>query len=133
MTPQETDPDLPVSVQESPAEAWVTVACCRAGATECGSACMGPFEGGHHYLLYLHHSLASGQTTGREHSPAHQQKIGLKIKAQPRPSEQDPVSPTVSVSHQETPISLLSLPVRASYPYLQSKTNQAENTDHNFV
>ena len=40
VTPQETDPDLPVSVQESPAEAWVTVACCRAGATECGSACM---------------------------------------------------------------------------------------------
>ena len=28
---------------------------------------------------YLHHSLASGQTTGREHSPTHQQKIGLKI------------------------------------------------------
>ena len=24
MTPQETDPDLPVSVQESPAEAWVS-------------------------------------------------------------------------------------------------------------
>ena len=23
MTPQETDPDLPVSIQESPAEAWV--------------------------------------------------------------------------------------------------------------
>ena len=23
VTPQETDPDLPVSVQESPAEAWV--------------------------------------------------------------------------------------------------------------
>ena len=45
---QETDPDLPVSVQESPVEAWVN-------------------------------SLASGQTIGREHSPAHQQKIGLKI------------------------------------------------------
>ena len=30
-----------------------------------------------HYLHYLHHSLASGQTTGREHSP--QQRIGLKI------------------------------------------------------
>ena len=40
---------------------------------------MGPFEGGHHYLYYLHHSLASGQATGREHSFAHQQKIGLKI------------------------------------------------------
>ena len=24
VTPQETDPDLPVSVQESPAEAWVS-------------------------------------------------------------------------------------------------------------
>ena len=27
----------------------------------------------------VHHSLASGQTTGREHNPAHQEKIGLKI------------------------------------------------------
>ena len=45
---QETDPDLPVSVQESPVEAWVN-------------------------------SLASGQTIGREHSLAHQQKMGLKI------------------------------------------------------
>ena len=26
VTPQETDPDLPVSVQESPAEAWVGTA-----------------------------------------------------------------------------------------------------------
>ena len=38
-----------------------------------------PFEGGHHYLHYLHHSLASGQIIGREHSPALQQKVGLKI------------------------------------------------------
>ena len=38
-----------------------------------------PFEGGHHYLHYLHNTLASDQTTGREHRPAHQQKIGLKI------------------------------------------------------
>ena len=62
-TPKQTNPDLPVSVQESPAEAWVS-----------SSAGMGPFEGGHHYLHYLHdlhHSLASGQITGREHSPAH--------------------------------------------------------------
>ena len=38
VTPQETDPDLPGSVQESPVEAWVLVACCRAGGTECSSA-----------------------------------------------------------------------------------------------
>ena len=33
----------------------------------------GPSEGGRHYLHHLHHSLASGQTTGREHSPFHKQ------------------------------------------------------------
>ena len=37
-----------------------------------------PFQGSHHYCHYPYHSLASGQTTGREHSPTHQQNIGLK-------------------------------------------------------
>ena len=46
MTPQETDPDLSVSVRESPAEAWVGGGCCRVGGTECCSVCRGPFEGG---------------------------------------------------------------------------------------
>ena len=55
MTPQETDPDLPVSVQESLAEAWSAVACCRVGDNEYSSANMGHFEGGPHYLHYLHH------------------------------------------------------------------------------
>ena len=32
MTPQGTEADLPMSVQESLAEAWVTVACRRVGA-----------------------------------------------------------------------------------------------------
>ena len=74
MTPQETE-----GVQESLAEACVSGGLCRVGGTECGSVCMGPLEGGCHYLHYLHQSLTSGQTTGREHSPAHQQKIGLQI------------------------------------------------------
>ena len=43
------------------------------------SACMGHFEGDHHYLHYLQHSVASGQITGREYSPTLKQKIGLKI------------------------------------------------------
>ena len=46
MNPQETDPDVPLSVPESPAEVRSMVACCRVGGTECSSACMGPFEGG---------------------------------------------------------------------------------------
>ena len=79
VTRQETDPDLPVSVQKSPAEVWVSGGLLQGRGTECSSECMGPFEGGHYYLHYLHHSLASGQTTGRELSPANQQKFGLKI------------------------------------------------------
>ena len=31
-----------------------------------------PFKGGCHYLHYLHHSLVTGQITGRERSPTHQ-------------------------------------------------------------
>ena len=75
-----------------------------------------------HYLHYLHHGLASGQTTGREHSPTHQQKVWLKIYwAWPSPSEQDPVSPSVSLSHQEVSISLLPYP---------SEGRQNENHNH---
>ena len=37
------------------------VACCRVGGTECSSTFMRSFEGGHHYLHYLHHSLAPGK------------------------------------------------------------------------
>ena len=55
VTPQETDPDLPGSVQESPADVWVGGGLLQVGGTECSSACMVPFEGGHHYLHYLHH------------------------------------------------------------------------------
>ena len=68
----------------------LVVACCRVRGTECGIVSTGRFEGGCHYLHYLHHSLASGQTTGREHSLIHKQNIGLKIYwAWPCTSEQD--------------------------------------------
>ena len=35
-----------------------TVAYFRVGGTKCSSVCMGPLEGGCHYLHYLHSSLA---------------------------------------------------------------------------
>ena len=112
------------------------VACCRVWGTEFSSACMEPFEGGHHYLHYLHHSVASGQATGREHSPTQQQKIGLKIYwTWPHPSEQDPVSPSDFLSYQEASISLWSLSVRGQTewkPQSQS-TNQSDHMDHSLV
>ena len=47
MTPQETDPDLPMRVQESLAEVWIGGGLLQAGGTGYSSTCMGPFEGGH--------------------------------------------------------------------------------------
>ena len=35
------------------------VACCRVGGTECSSTYKGFFDGGHHYLHYLHHTNIS--------------------------------------------------------------------------
>ena len=51
------------------------VACCRVGDTECSSRCMGPFEGGRHYLHYLHHSLVSGQQQGGNTAPPVNRKV----------------------------------------------------------
>ena len=105
------------------------VACFRVRGTEYRSVCMGPFEGGHHYLSYLHHSLASGQAIGREHSPVHQQKIELKIYwAWPHPSEQDPVSPRCPSTSPQSVSPIRKLP-QASYPY-PSEGRQNENHNH---
>ena len=79
VTAQETDPDLPIHVQKSPMEVCVSGGQMQRWGIECSSAFMGLFEGGHHSLPYLHYSWVSDQTTGRKHSPTHQQKIGLKI------------------------------------------------------
>ena len=70
VTPHGTDPDLPVRDQESPVEGWVNGGLLQGqGHWVFSSAFGGPSEGGHHYLHYLHHNLASGQITGREHGP----------------------------------------------------------------
>ena len=73
---------------------------------------------------------------GREHSSAHQQIFGLKIYwARPHPSEQDPVSPTVSISHQEVSISFLYLSFRGQTEWKpqSQKTNQTDHMDHSLV
>ena len=100
------------------------VACCRVWGWN------GPFEGGHNYLHY------SGQTTGREHSPVYQQKIGLKIYwAWPCQSEQDPVSLWVSLSNQEASISILSFSIKGKTEWKpkSQKTNQIDHMDHSLV
>ena len=119
---------LPVSVQESPMEGRV-----NSGLLQ---GLLSLFEGGCHYCHYPYLSLASGQTIGREHSPTHQQNIGLKINwVLPHPWEQDPDSPTASPFHQEAFTNLLSLFIRGQTEWnLQSqKTNQTDHMDHSLV
>ena len=73
---QETEPDLPVSVQESPVEVWVDSGLPQGQghwiqqSWEPWHAGINPFEGSRHYHHYPY---------GREHYPTQQQKIGLKI------------------------------------------------------
>ena len=113
-----------------------TVACCRVGGPECSRVCMGPFEGWGHYLHYLHHSLASGQTRRGGTQPHPSTKTGLKIYwALPCPSEHGPVSPSVSLSHQEASICLLSLSISRQTGWKQQsqKTNQTDHMDHLLV
>ena len=74
-SPTETEPDLLLSICVSPAEERVTVACCWIRDTECGSTYMEHFEGGHHYLHHLHHSLVSGQQQGGNTAPPIDRKL----------------------------------------------------------
>ena len=104
VTPQETEPDLPVSAQESLWRRGSAVACCRVGGTECCNDCTGPCEGGPCYLHYLHHGLVSGQTMEG---------------TQPHPSTENWIKDLLSMAQfppqsvcQEASISLLSLSVR---------------------
>ena len=135
-TPQEIDPDL-LWVSRSLWWRWGSAeACCRVRGTEGSSPCMGGFKGGCLYLHYLHQSLASGQVIGREHSPTHQQKIGLNIYWEwPSPSGQDQVYPSVSLSHQEASISLLSFLIRRQTGWKPQslKTSQSNHRDHSLV
>ena len=120
VTPEETEPALPGSVQASPVEVRVNRGLLWGQRHwmqqfwEWRHAGISSFEGGWH--------LALGQITGREHSPTHQQKIGLKIYwACPRPSEQDPVSPQPVPPFRELP--------KASYSY-PSESRQNENQSY---
>ena len=99
MVPQKTDLDLPVSLPESPVEAWLDGGLVQGWGSACSSACTGRFEGGHHYLPYLHASFLSGQTTGRENSPIHQQKSDYRF-TEHGPGHQNKTQfPPQSVSH----------------------------------
>ena len=87
-------------------------------------------------LWWRYGSTVLPQAKQQGRNTAHQQKIGLKVYwAWPRPSEQDPGSPPVSLSHQEASISLLSLFIRRQTEWKpkSQKTNQTDHMDHSLV
>ena len=85
------------------AEAWVSGSLLRVGGTECGSACTGPYEGDHHYLHYNREGAQPCPLT--ENWIKDSLSMALHIKARPS-------FPSVSLSHQEVSISLLSLSIK---------------------
>ena len=88
------------------------------------------------YLHCLHHGLASGQIMGREQAPPINRKLDWRFTEHgPLTSEQDPVSPSVSLSHQEASINLLSFSIRGQTEWKpqSQKTNQTDHIDHSLV
>ena len=97
MTPQETDPDLPVSVQEFPVEMWVSGGLLQGWGHSCSSACMGPLEGA---IIFITSTIDWLQVNNREGTQYHSSmKNWIKdLLSMVPPSEQDLVSPSVSLS-----------------------------------
>ena len=112
MSPQETDSDLPVSVQEDPAE----VACYRVGDTECGSVCMDLLK--EISIIFITSSIVWSQVNNREGSQPHpstknwiKDLLSMAPPIRTRPN----FLLSISLSHQE-----------ASYLY-PSESRQNEN------
>ena len=104
VTPQETEPDLLMTVQESPAKAWVNSDLPWGQGRwlqqywEVPHAGISPLGGGCLCLIVWPQVKLQGGNT----APPISRKSKLKIYwAWPCPPEQDPVSPSISLSHQE--------------------------------
>ena len=90
---------------------WV-VACFRVGSAEYGSGCMRSFK--EVAIIFIISTIVWSQADNWEGTqPYLSVENWIKFYlARPHSSEQKPVSPTVSLSHQEASISLLSLSTR---------------------
>ena len=88
-------------------------------------------------IVFISCTIVWSQVNNREGtSSTHQQKIGLKIYwGCPHWSEEDPVSPSVSLSHHEASISLSSFYIRGQTEWKpqSQKTNQTDHMDHSLA
>ena len=109
----------------------LVVACCRVGALSAAVPAWGLLK--EVPIIFIASTIVWPQVKQQEGTqPVSSQKIGLKIY---RPSEQNPVSPSVSLSHQEASISFLSFSIRGQTEWKpqSQKTKQSDHLDHNLV
>ena len=113
VTPEETESDLPVSVQESPVEAWVDSGLLGdqghgiQQSRELQSAGLSPFEGSHHYCHYPSHRDREG---------------GNREETQPHPLTENWIKDLLTWPHPSdsdfpTPVHLIRKLPQPSYPY----------------
>ena len=120
--PQETDPDLPLSVQSLQQRCGSVVACCRARGTECSSACMGPVEGG--AIIFITSTIVWPQfkQQGRNTAPPINRKLDSRF------TEHGPTHQSKTQFPPQSVSPIRKLP-SASYPY-PSEGRQNENHNH---
>ena len=113
--PTKIEPDLPVSVSGSFAEAWVSSGLLLEQGHWAEAVVLGDAECWHKYLDCRGFDwAASGPTTNKEGTQAHPlaENWIKDLLSRPCPSEQDSVFPTACPSHQEACTSLLSSSIR---------------------
>ena len=133
VSPQETEPDFPVSVQESLAEARVDSGLLRGPGTEYNSACTSLFEGHHHHNYPTTVCLRQNNRERTQPCPSTESWI-KNLLSMALPIRIRPSFPH-SLSHQEASTSLLSLSTRGQTerkPQSQ-RTNQTDHMDHSLV
>ena len=115
MFPTKIEPDLPVSVSGSFAEAWVSSGLLLEQGHWAEAVVLGDAECWHKYLDCRGFDwAASGPTTNKEGTQAHPlaENWIKDLLSRPCPSKQDSVFPTACPSHQEACTSLLSSSIR---------------------
>ena len=80
LNPQETDPDISVSVQESPVEAWVSSGLLQVEVTECSRCAQDLLKGVSIFFITFTIVWSQVKQQGRNTVPSiNKKKIGLKI------------------------------------------------------
>ena len=107
MTPQGTDPDLPVGVRESPAEVWVGAGLLQGQGQECSSASRDLLR--EVAIIFISSTIVWLQVNSREGTQLHpstenwiKDLLSMAL----------PISFPLSLSHQEASRSLLLFSIR---------------------